>query len=53
LIGEKMLNKTNDRFQDLEFLVDLLSLEISELSSNIKELREEVEYLADVVGLDD
>jgi len=48
-----MLNKTNDRFQDLEFLVDLLSLEISELSSNIKELREEVEYLADVVGLDD
>jgi len=48
-----MLNKTNDRFQDLEFLVDLLSLEIAELSNNIKELREEVEYLADVVGLDD
>jgi hypothetical protein len=48
-----MLKKNNDRFQDLEFLVDLLSLEISELSSNIKELREEVDYLADVVGLDD
>jgi hypothetical protein len=48
-----MLKKTNERFQDLEFLVDLLSLEISNLSSNIKELREEVEYLADVVGLDD
>jgi hypothetical protein len=48
-----MLKKNNDRFQDLEFLVDLLSLEISELSSNIRELREEVDYLADVVGLDD
>ena len=48
-----MLKKNNDRFQDLEFLVDLLSLEISELSNNIRELREEVDYLADVVGLDD
>jgi hypothetical protein len=47
-----MLKKTNDRFQDLEFLVDLLSLEIADLSRNIKELREEIDYLADVVGLD-
>jgi hypothetical protein len=48
-----MLNKTNDRFQDLEFLIDLLSLEVSELSLSIIELTEEVEYLADFVGLDD
>jgi hypothetical protein len=48
-----MFGKTNARFQDLEFLVDLLSLEIAELSKSIKELTEEVEYLTDFVGLDD
>lgn len=41
------------REDDLNFLVDLIYLETATLKRQIEELREEIDYLSDFVGLDD
>lgn len=38
---------------NLDFLVDLIYLETATLKREIEELREEIDYLSDFVGLDD
>lgn len=38
---------------NLDFLVDLIYLEAATLQRQIEELREEIDYLSDFVGLDD
>lgn len=38
---------------NLDFLVDLIYLETAVLKREIEELREEIDYLSDFVGLDD
>ena len=38
---------------NLDFLVDLIYLETATLKRQIEELREEIDYLSDFVGLDD
>jgi len=38
---------------NLDFLVDLIYLEAATLQRQIEELREEIDYISDFVGLDD
>lgn len=38
---------------NLDFLVDLIFLEAATLQRQIEELKEEIDYLSDFVGLDD
>jgi len=38
---------------NLDFLVDLIYQEAATLQRQIEELREEIDYLSDFVGLDD
>ena len=38
---------------NLDFLTDLIYLEADALQRQISELREEIDYLSDFVGLDD
>jgi len=38
---------------NLDFLVDLIYLEAATLQRQVEELREEIDYLSDFVGLDD